>query len=176
VKRILMMIVVLVAVTGCSSKQPPGSAVNSFTNLPSTQNNVTTSTNNTDSNATADGGIDTTSGKVMTDFMTKTASGLIDQYITSHNLKTLPEYKVAAHQIFAIGMADQISAIAQSGVDYNHPVQSYTIKVLSTQMIDQKNFVATVQVDIQYKGEAKQRIVYHGRFVLYNGDWFIRSV
>jgi hypothetical protein len=170
VKRFMGVIAVLVLVTGC------GNVANTTNNT--AVNNTTTNTTNSQANQTAVGNQDTppSTGNVLggqsqqdptenTQDLSTYAKGIMDFYIRSHNVKTLAEYQVMANQMFIPGLASAVGSMAQSGVDYNHPIATYTIHVDSVQPVNALSFIAKVTVKGKYKDGTKLDRQYHVRFV-----------
>jgi hypothetical protein len=183
VKRFLGVIAVLVLVTGC------GNGANTANNA--AVNNTTTNTTNTQANQTAVGNTQDnppSTGNVLggnsaqnpaenTQELSTYAKGIMDYYVRSHNAKTLAEYQVMANQMFIPGLASIVGSMAQSGVDYNHPIATYTIHVDGVQTVNTMSFIAKVTVRGKYKDGTKLDRQYHVKFVQGGQlDYMIQSI
>lgn len=172
-KKVLLMLALMTVVTGCSAQhQVPPSTTNVFSNPHGTGDAGTNST----ANSVGNDGLDTSSDQATNSQMRKIAYTLTEQYINSHNDKTIDKYRADIATFLSPGIVKFVSQAASSGTDYNHPVQKYDINVSSVQFLDAKNFNAVAKCNVQYKGEASKQITYHMQFVNYQGDWLIRLI
>ncbi|MCL6517615.1 hypothetical protein [Alicyclobacillus sp.] len=168
-KRIWWMAALLILATGCGPKAATPAA-------------TTTPFNAVADNATSNAGGAGNNGISGSDSapteadMKKTAHDLVEMYIQSHNDKTLTDLKADMNRFFAPGLSSVVGQMAQQGVDYAHPVEHYTIDVEKVEPIDDKNFLATVNADIQYKGQPVEHHQYHVTVVEYNMQWYIRLI
>ncbi|MCL6443732.1 MAG: hypothetical protein K6T83_09805 [Alicyclobacillus sp.] len=176
-KKLAPLLTVLLFLTaGCGATQPGNNtggnqaAQNAANNTAGPLNEVTTG-NGTTGNVAGEGG-----PLPSQSFMQKTAQTLVTRYVDSHNDKTLAAYKKDARQIFEAGFANLFLPMVSSGVDYNHPVQSSKVQILSVNALSSQVFVAMTHLQIHYKHEAVKDYNYVFQFVKDHGRWYINKI
>lgn len=178
-KRFIAALAVVLTLAGCSTNSNTTNGTSNSANavVSPTTNGTTTNT----TAGTATGGNNTTSqatgsATLTTLQMNTLAKGILERYVLSHNDKTASEYKVDIEQLLVPGLAQETASIAQSGSDFNHPVKTYKLNVLSVQSLDENTMRAKISANIQFMDGTSEVRNYSLMLVQYNGMWLIRTI